>query len=79
MKLGRVVSEEPFTVQLNFEPRCRATLGSEYYVDEKVSECVVCGAREHLLKKNIVTQQYRKLFPYEILIIIKYYEIAYFS
>lgn len=63
MKLGQVVSEEPFTVQLDFEPRCRATLGGGYYVDEKVSECVVCGAREHLLKKNIVTQQYRKLFP----------------
>lgn len=63
MGLGEVVSENPFTVRLNFEPRCRAILGGEYYVDQKTNECVVCGQQDELLKKNVVAQQYRKLFP----------------
>ncbi|EDW38009.1 GL12271 [Drosophila persimilis] len=62
--LGTKVSENPFTVRLNFEPAGRAVgeVG-RYYQTPKENQCVVCGNREALIRKNVVPHQYRKHFP----------------
>ncbi|XP_018494548.1 exonuclease 3'-5' domain-containing protein 2 [Galendromus occidentalis] len=63
MKLATLESEDPPVIRLNFEPRCRAILGGEFYIEEKRNICVVCGADDLLLKKNVVPLEYRKRFP----------------
>lgn len=63
-KLGEVVCEDPFTVKLSFEPSGRA-LGQvgQYYTQVKVNQCVVCGASDKFIRKNVVPREYRKYFP----------------
>lgn len=63
-QLGEVVSEEPFTVKLKFEPSGRA-LGEvgKYYTLVKVNQCVVCGTSDKFIRKNVVPREYRKYFP----------------
>ncbi|XP_043266269.1 exonuclease 3'-5' domain-containing protein 2 [Colletes gigas] len=62
--LGDVISEEPFTVRLKFEPSGRAVgeVG-QYYTQVKINRCVVCGASEKFIRKNVVPREYRKYFP----------------
>lgn len=62
--LGNVVSEDPFTVRLKFEPSGRAVgeVG-QYYTLEKINQCVVCGKQDSYIRKNVVPREYRKLFP----------------
>ncbi|KAL4707173.1 hypothetical protein ACJJTC_018908 [Scirpophaga incertulas] len=63
-QLGDVVCEEPFTVRLRFEPSGRASgVSGEYYRLVKQNVCVVCGATESFLRKNVVPKEYRKFFP----------------
>lgn len=63
-ELGNVVCEDPFTVRLTFEPSGRA-LGNvgAYYTKVKKNECVVCGAEDKFIRKNVVPREYRKYFP----------------
>lgn len=63
-ELGTEVQSEPLTVRLNFEPAGRA-IGDvgKYYQLPKENQCVVCGQRESLLRKNVVPREYRKHFP----------------
>ncbi|XP_063986726.1 exonuclease 3'-5' domain-containing protein 2 [Diachasmimorpha longicaudata] len=62
--LGVTINESPLTVRLNFEPSGRA-LGQvgQYYTQVKVNQCVVCGAQDKFIKKNVVPREYRKYFP----------------
>ncbi|XP_047358528.1 exonuclease 3'-5' domain-containing protein 2 isoform X1 [Vespa velutina] len=62
--LADVVEEQPFTVRLKFEPSGRA-LGEvgQYYTQIKINQCVVCGASENFIRKNVVPREYRKYFP----------------
>ncbi|XP_011303744.1 exonuclease 3'-5' domain-containing protein 2 [Fopius arisanus] len=62
--LGVTVNDAPLTVRLNFEPSGRA-LGQvgQYYTQVKVNQCVVCGAQDKFIKKNVVPREYRKYFP----------------
>lgn len=62
--LGVKVKDNPLTVRLNFEPSGRA-MGEvgEYYTQTKVNQCVVCGAEDEFVKKNVVPKEYRKNFP----------------
>ncbi|XP_015610219.1 exonuclease 3'-5' domain-containing protein 2 [Cephus cinctus] len=62
--LGSVVSKDPFTVKLNFEPAGRA-LGDvgRYYTQVKENQCVVCGTSKTFIRKNVVPREYRKYFP----------------
>ncbi|KAK2587500.1 hypothetical protein KPH14_003200 [Odynerus spinipes] len=62
--LANVIEEEPYTVRLRFEPSGRA-LGEvgQYYTQVKVNQCVVCGALEKFIRKNVVPREYRKYFP----------------
>lgn len=65
-ELGEVVSEDPFTVKLKFEPAGR-TLGEgpcgKFYTLVKENQCVVCGRPDKFIKKNVVPREYRKYFP----------------
>ncbi|KAG8179524.1 hypothetical protein JTE90_025753 [Oedothorax gibbosus] len=62
--LGNKVNDDPFTVQLNFEPSGRPTLDKVFfYCKEKLNSCVVCGKTENFHRKVVVPSEYRKYFP----------------
>jgi hypothetical protein len=63
-KLGEVVQEDPFVVQLNFEPT-RKSIGfvDESYLNLKEMKCFVCGKTERIIRKYVVPKEYRKHFP----------------
>lgn len=61
--LGESISEEPYTVRLNFEPSGRPRLDDIFYTKEKVNICVVCGKSENYHRKFVVPSEYRKYFP----------------
>ncbi|KAF7998414.1 hypothetical protein HCN44_009812 [Aphidius gifuensis] len=62
--LGKTVSEDPFTVRLNFEPVSRGFAEvDKYYTQVRTNQCVVCGSFDNFIKKNIVPREYRKYFP----------------
>lgn len=55
-----VVSEEPLTLKLHFEPAGRPGEDREYYLQNKENICVVCGTEEDCVRKNIVPHEYRR-------------------
>lgn len=62
--IGEVVTEEPLVVRLRFEPSGRPDgKAGEYYLSVKPNICVVCGASEAYLRKNVVPHEYRRYFP----------------
>lgn len=62
--LAEVVGGEPLTVRLRFEPAGRSVgeVG-RYYAQPKANRCVVCGATNSYIRKNVVPREYRKYFP----------------
>ena len=63
-ELGIKVADEPLTVQLKFEPAGRAVGDcGQFYLLIKNNQCVVCGQKESLIRKNVVPREYRKFFP----------------
>lgn len=61
--LGETISEEPYTVRLNFEPSGRPKLDNIFYTLEKFNCCVVCGNAEQYHRKLVVPSEYRRYFP----------------
>ncbi|KAL0849790.1 hypothetical protein ABMA28_011736 [Loxostege sticticalis] len=63
-QLANIVKEDPLTVRLRFEPagRCVGDVG-RYYQLTKENKCVVCGATNSYIRKNVVPREYRKYFP----------------
>ncbi|GFQ75605.1 exonuclease 3'-5' domain-containing protein 2 [Trichonephila clavata] len=61
--LGEKISDEPFTVRLNFEPSGRPRLDNVFYTMEKSNQCVVCGKTENFHRKLVVPSEYRRYFP----------------
>ncbi|XP_026763911.2 exonuclease 3'-5' domain-containing protein 2 [Galleria mellonella] len=63
-QLADVVTEEPLTVRLRFEPAGRSVgeVG-RYYQLTKENKCVVCGNANSYIRKNVVPREYRKYFP----------------
>lgn len=58
-----VRSEDPYSIQLTFEPAGRPVGDvGKYYTIEKENKCVVCGKDESLIRKNVVPRDYRKHF-----------------
>ena len=55
-----IVSEEPLTLKLHFEPAGRPGEDREYYLQNKENMCVVCGTEENCVRKNIVPHEYRR-------------------
>jgi len=63
--LATIICQDPFTIQLKFEPSGRNSEG-HFDAEEKLNICVVCGTEENILRKNIVPHEYRKYFPVPI-------------
>lgn len=62
--IGELITENPFTVRLKFEPAGRAVGDTgKYYQTLKANRCVVCGDKEKYIRKNVVPREYRKYFP----------------
>lgn len=49
--------------QLLFAPAGPGHAGIEFYVSEKVNQCVVCGSDQKLTKHHVVPRCYRRFFP----------------
>lgn len=63
-QLADVVSEDPLTVRLRFEPSGRSVGDvGRFYQLQKENRCVVCGTTNSYIRKNVVPREYRKLFP----------------
>lgn len=63
-ELADMISEDPLTVRLRFEPAGRSVGDvGRYYQLTKENKCVVCGADDSYIRKNVVPREYRKLFP----------------
>ncbi|XP_059620765.1 exonuclease 3'-5' domain-containing protein 2 [Phlebotomus argentipes] len=62
--LAVLVKQEPYTVQLTFEPSGRAEGNvGDFDKQLKVNQCVVCGHNESYIRKYVVPREYRKFFP----------------
>ncbi|XP_052101833.1 exonuclease 3'-5' domain-containing protein 2-like isoform X1 [Mytilus californianus] len=61
--LADKVNDDPFTVQLRFEPAGRPTSKDDYYLQEKENICVVCGSKDSYVRKQVVPKEYRRYFP----------------
>lgn len=63
-----MISEDPLTVRLKFEPAGRAVGETgKYYQMVKENQCVVCGDQKEYIRKNVVPREYRKYFPSKLL------------
>lgn len=62
--LAKLLTDEPYTIRLTFEPAGRAVgeVG-KYYTIPKENKCVVCGKEDTFIRKNVVPREYRKYFP----------------
>lgn len=54
------------TVQLLFVPKGRGHSGEAFYLEEKESVCVACGADKELTKHHCVPYCYRRFFPTQV-------------
>jgi hypothetical protein len=63
MGLAAMVSEEPLTIQLNFEPAGEGARSDPFGMSDKINCCVVCGESENLTKHHIVPYTFRRHFP----------------
>lgn len=61
--LAKVVSDDPYTIQLLFEPNGLGNYKDEYYLAEKDNVCVVCGSNHDLTKHHALPRCFRKHFP----------------
>lgn len=55
----------PTALYLLRDPHGRPHGSELYYIQVKENRCVVCGAQECLVRKNIVPHEYRRCFPSE--------------
>ncbi|XP_065094912.1 exonuclease 3'-5' domain-containing protein 2 [Ochlerotatus camptorhynchus] len=64
-ELAEIVTDQPtYTIRLKFEPKGRAVGDvGKYYQIAKENKCVVCGANDSYIRKNVVPRDYRKHFP----------------
>jgi len=65
-KLAVVINENPFTIQLFFEPKGKGNRGNAFYESEKNNWCVVCGSTDGLVRHNVIPATYRQHFPLHI-------------
>jgi len=63
--LAKVVSEDPYTIQLTFQANGDGRKGDAYYLQEVKNICVVCGTTEQLTRHHVVPYCYRTYFPVE--------------
>ena len=63
--LGEIVSENPTTLRLRFEPKGRNAADHPYTTAEKRNICVVCGTNKRITRHHVVPIFFRKHFPLE--------------
>ena len=51
---------EVFKVRLTFEPSGRPIDEQNYYTQDKVNVCVVCGADNTYIRKSVIPHEYRR-------------------
>jgi len=61
--LADVITDNPLTIKLRFEPHGKGHAGVPYYMAAKENKCVACGEEEKLVKHSIVPHCYRTHFP----------------
>lgn len=61
--LASVVEEEPYTIQLLFQPKGNGNQGEPFYLQERENKCVVCGSEEELTRHHCVPYCYRRHLP----------------
>ena len=69
-----IVSDNPPTVRLRFNPNGLGHVGDSYYLTEKVNQCVVCAATQNLNRHHVMPRVFRRHFP-EILKEHNYHDI----
>jgi hypothetical protein len=60
--LASVVSENPHTIRLNFEPKGKGHAEQSFYLAEKENQCVCCGSKNNLTLHHCVPHCFRKWF-----------------
>jgi hypothetical protein len=65
LKRGLAEKIDESSIKLLFEPAGRGHDGDNYYLEQRVNQCVVCGTKENLTKHHVVPYQYRKNMPEE--------------
>eukprot|EP00899_Mesostigma_viride_P006270 jgi/Mesvir1/15644/Mv03249-RA.1 len=62
--LAQLVSSDPPTIQLTFEPKAMpADAKEDFYTQSKVNQCVGCGEQGHYLRYRVIPCCYRQHFP----------------
>lgn len=61
--LGNIISTNPITLRLLFEPKGRIAADHLYTIAEKNNVCVVCGIKEELTRHHVIPKCFRKFFP----------------
>lgn len=61
--LADLVSEDPFTIKLHFEPKGRANVAESSTVKE--NKCAVCGSEEKITRHHIIPWCFRHYMPPE--------------
>lgn len=64
--LAVLVSKDPPTIQLNFEPNGMGWSGENFYLQNRENLCCVCGTSEFLTKHHVVPHAYRKHLPVQL-------------
>ncbi|HEX9737256.1 MAG TPA: HNH endonuclease [Thermoanaerobaculia bacterium] len=64
--LGGVVSEQPLTIVLGFEPNGKGHAGDPFYTRPRPNVCAGCGETEGLTLHHVVPRGYRRYFPDEL-------------
>ena len=67
-ELGIIISSNPPTMQLTFEPGGAGWKDDIFSLHQKTNECVVCGLTdlEKLTRHHIIPSMYKKFFPREL-------------
>jgi hypothetical protein len=60
LKRGLATSLSDTEIQLKFTPKGKGHHLEEYYLEDRVNHCVVCGVKDNLTKHHVVPYQYRK-------------------
>ena len=66
--LAEVISKEPPVFRLIFEPNARGCVdenlkSSNFYIESRVNNCVICGETKNYLRFHVVPILYRSCFP----------------
>ena len=66
--LAEVISKDPPAFRLIFEPNARGCVdenlkSSNFYIESRVNNCVICGETKNYLRFHVVPILYRSCFP----------------